>query len=244
MAAVSETMKTPVPECRPYAPHDDLRSFGRRRGRKASARQDLLMHDVLPRVALHVPAALGGAVDLRPAGTSDLWLEIGFGSGEHLLARAVQHPDICLVGCEPFHDGVVKVLDAIESGGPQNIRLYADDARDLLRRLPRSCVGRAFVLFPDPWPKRRHVKRRLLNPRAFQLLAGVMRSGAELRIATDIGDYAAAILLAAREEGSFRWCVSGPRSWRERPVDWITTRYEQKAIAAGRRCYFFSFERQ
>jgi tRNA (guanine-N7-)-methyltransferase len=178
------------------------------------------------------------------AGASDVWLEIGFGSGEHLLGRAAEHPGICCIGCEPFQDGVVKVLDAIETGGRQNIRLYSDDARDLMRVLPPGCIGRAFVLFPDPWPKRRHVKRRLLSRRTFTLLADVMRSGAELRIATDIGDYATGILLAAREEGSFRWRVSGASSWRERPPGWIRTRYEEKAMAAGRRCYFLSFERR
>ncbi|MFM9849014.1 MAG: tRNA (guanine(46)-N(7))-methyltransferase TrmB [Hyphomicrobiaceae bacterium] len=233
----------PATERQGYGPHEDLRSFGRRRGRKPSARQDHLMRDLLPRVALDVRSVLSRA-DLLAAGTRDVWLEIGFGSGEHLLSRAAQHPDICCIGCEPFHDGIVKVLDAIETGGRQNIRLYTDDARDLLRGLPPACIGRAFILFPDPWPKRRHVKRRLLNPRTFRLLAAALRAGAELRIATDIGDYATAILLAAREEGSFRWRVSGPQDWRERPGDWIRTRYEEKAIAASRRCYVFSFERR
>jgi tRNA (guanine-N7-)-methyltransferase len=241
---VLETMKTPASEPRSYGPRDDLRSFGRRRGRKLSARQDHLMRVVLPRVALDASLTRQSIAELLSAGARDIWLEIGFGGGEHLLGRAAEHPEVCFVGCEPFEDGIVKVLDAIESGGPQNVRLYTDDARVLLRGLPPACIGRAFVLFPDPWPKRRHVKRRLLNPHTFQLLAGVMRAGAELRIATDIGDYATAILLAAREEGSFRWRVSEPQGWRQRPVDWIRTRYEQKAIAAGRRCYVFSFERQ
>lgn len=233
-------MKTPA-AC---GPSEDLRSFGRRRGRKPSARQVHLIRDVLPRVAMDASTARRVAADLLSAGANDLWLEIGFGSGEHLLGRAAEHPDICFIGCEPFQDGVVKVLDAIETGGRQNIRLFTADARDLMRELPSGSVGRAFVLFPDPWPKRRHAKRRLLSPRTFRLLAGVMRAGAELRVATDIGDYATAILLAAREDGSFRWRVSGPQSWRERPADWIRTRYEEKAIAAGRRCYVFSFERQ
>ena len=239
-----ETVKAPEAESSRSRPSEHLRSFGRRRGRKPSARQEHLLREVLPRVALNVSAARGIMTEALAAGASDVWLEIGFGSGEHLLGRAAEHPGICCIGCEPFQDGVVKALDAIETGGRQNIRLFADDARDLLRVLPPGSIGRAFVLFPDPWPKRRHVKRRLLNPRTFQLLAGVMRAGAELRIATDIGDYATAILLAAREDGSFRWRVSGPRNWRERPADWIKTRYEEKAIAAGRRCYVFSFERQ
>ncbi len=232
-------MKTPATEPRSRRPRDDLRSFGRRRGRKLSVRQEHLLCEVLPRVALDISAARE-----LVAGARDVWLEIGFGSGEHLLGRAAEHPGICFIGCEPFQDGVVKVLDAIETGGIRNIRVFSDDARDLLRVLPPGSINRAFVLFPDPWPKRRHVKRRLLNPRALGLLANVMRPGAELRIATDIGDYATGILLAAREEGSFRWRVSGASSWRERPAGWIGTRYEEKAIAAGRRCYFLGFERR
>jgi tRNA (guanine-N7-)-methyltransferase len=198
-----------------------------------------LLCEVLPRVALDISVARE-----LVAGARDVWLEIGFGSGEHLLGRANEHPEVCFFGCEPFQDGVVKVLDAIETGGIQNIRVFSDDARDLLRALPPGSIGRTFVLFPDPWPKRRHVKRRLLSPSMFGLLAGIMRPGAELHIATDIGDYATGILLAAREEGSFRWRVSAASSWRERPAGWIRTRYEEKAIAAGRRCYFLGFERR
>lgn len=237
-------MKTPATERSACASREHLRSFGRRRGRKLSARQEHLLRDVLPRVALNASAAREMVAAALPAGPCDVWLEIGFGGGEHLLGRAAEHPGICFIGCEPFQDGVVKLLDAIEARGRQNIRLYPDDARDLLRALPAASIGRAFILFPDPWPKRRHVKRRLLNTRTFALLARVVRAGAELRIATDIGDYAAGILLAAREEGSFRWRVSGASSWRERPAGWIRTRYEEKAIAAGRRCYFLSFERR
>lgn len=223
---------------------DDLRTFGRRRGRKPSVRQESLLRDVLPRVRLDASAARTALVDIRTAGACDIWLEIGFGGGEHLLGRAAEHPDVCFIGCEPFQDGVVKVLDAIEAGGRKNIRLYSDDARDLLRGLPPASIGRAFVLFPDPWPKRRQAKRRLLNAQTVALLASVMRPGSELRIATDIGDYATAILLATREEGSFRWRLSSPRDWRDRPEGWIQTRYEEKALAAGRRCYFMSFERR
>lgn len=237
-------MKAPTAERSSRGALDELRSFGRRRGRKLSARQESLMRDLLPRVRLDATTARTVVADVLKAGARDIWLEIGFGSGEHLLGRAAEHPDVCFVGCEPFQDGVVKVLDAIETGGRRNVRLYSDDARELLRGLPPASIGRTFVLFPDPWPKRRQTKRRLLNTPTFALLAGVMRTGSELRVATDIGDYAAGILLAAREEGSFRWQVSSPRSWRERPGDWIRTRYEEKALSAGRRCYFLSFERR
>jgi tRNA (guanine-N7-)-methyltransferase len=190
-------MKIPAVKGNLHGPREDLRSFGRRRGRKLSERQKYLIREVLPRVRLDAAAAGAAVADILAAGARDIWLEVGFGGGEHLLGRAAEHPDVCFIGCEPFEDGIVKVLDAIEAGGCQNVRLFSEDARELLRGLPPACIGRAFVLFPDPWPKRRHVKRRLLNSRTFGLLATVIRAGGELRIATDIGDYAAGILLAA-----------------------------------------------
>lgn len=219
---------------------NELRSYGRRRGRKPSARQAALLADVLPRVALNLsdrpPAALA---DLFAPRVEDVWLEIGFGGGEHLLWQARSNPHVGLIGCEPFEDGVVKVLSAIEQQALVNLRLHVDDARPLLRWLPDAAIGRAFILFPDPWPKKRHQKRRLVSVATLRELARVMRPGAELRLATDIGDYAQWMLLALREQTSFRWLARGPGDWRVRGPDWPPTRYEQKALEAGRRCYYF-----
>jgi tRNA (guanine-N7-)-methyltransferase len=228
----------------------DLRSYGRRRGRKHSERQAALMATLLPQLApvlstpCPVPAAglFANGSAATPA-IGRIWLEIGFGGGEHLLWQARQNPDVGLIGCEPFEDGVVKVLSAIETERLSNIRLHADDARDLLRWLPEASVDRAFVLFPDPWPKRRHVKRRLLSAATLALLARVLKPGGELRIGTDIGDYARTILMAIQVEGSFDWIARRPHDWRERPHDWPATRYEQKAGREGRRCTFFRFVR-
>jgi tRNA (guanine-N7-)-methyltransferase len=194
----------------------------------------------LPRVALNLsdrpPTALG---DLFVPRVEDVWLEIGFGGGEHLLWQARSNPHVGLIGCEPFEDGVVKVLSAIEQQALVNLRLHVDDARPLLRWLPDAAIGRAFILFPDPWPKKRHQKRRLVSVATLRELARVMRPGAELRLATDIGDYAQWMLLALREQTSFRWLARGPGDWRVRGPDWPPTRYEQKALEAGRRCYYF-----
>jgi tRNA (guanine-N7-)-methyltransferase len=194
----------------------------------------------LPRVALNLsdrpPAALA---DLFARRVEDVWLEIGFGGGEHLLWQARNSPHVGLIGCEPFEDGIVKVLSAVEQEQLGNLRLHADDARPLLRWLPDAAIGRAFILFPDPWPKKRHQKRRLVSAAALRELARVMRPGAELRLATDIGDYARWMLIALREERSFHWLASGPGDWRARGPDWPPTRYEQKAVEAGRRCYYF-----
>jgi tRNA (guanine-N7-)-methyltransferase len=222
----------------------DLRSYGRRRGRRPSARQAALLLHELPRVALKLsvaPPARLSEIFVPPV--DEVWLEIGFGGGEHLLWQARANPRVGLIGCEPFEDGVVKALSAIEQEELANIRLHADDARPLLRWLPDAAIARAFILFPDPWPKKRHQKRRLVSAATLGGLARIMRPGAELRIATDIGDYARWILLAVRQQRSFAWSAAGPRDWRERSADWPSTRYEQKALREGRRCSYFRFRR-
>ncbi len=222
----------------------NLRSYGRRRGRKPSPRQAALWRDALPRFALDIlrppPPRLGAL--FTPA-VEDVWLEIGFGGGEHLLWQARNNAHVGLIGCEPFQDGVVKALSAIEAEALANVRLHADDARPLLRWLPEASIARTFILFPDPWPKARHHKRRLVSAATLADLARVMQPGAELRIATDVADYARWILLAAREQHSFRWTAAEPRDWRERTPDWPPTRYEQKALSDGRRCTYFRFQR-
>jgi len=138
----------------------------------------------------------------------------------------------------------VKVLGAVEAQKTANVRLHADDARAVLRWLPEASIRRAFILFPDPWPKKRHQKRRLVSAAMLRELSRVMAPDAELRLATDIGDYARWMLLAVREEGSFAWEPAGPSDWRLRPLDWPQTRYEQKALNEGRRCAYFRLRRR
>ncbi len=213
----------------------DLRSFGRRRGRKPSDRQAALFRDVLPGVAVDLSAPIAA-----PAAT---WLEIGFGGGEHLVWQAKRNASVTFIGCEPFEAGVVKVLAKIEAERLSNIRVHVGDARDVLRALPEAAIARAFILFPDPWPKRKQRKRRLVNPGTVALLARVLQSGAELRIGTDIGDYAATLLQAFQSEPRFRWLAERPADWRVRTDDWPETRYEAKAAEARRIRYYFRFER-
>lgn len=216
----------------------ELRSYGRRRGRKASDRQEALKADLLPKVALDLAQP-----PMQPAPESELWLEIGFGGGEHLVWQAEHNTAHTVIGCEPFEDGVVKVLTAIADRGLGNVRLHMGDARDVLRWLAPGSISRAFILFPDPWPKRKHRKRRLVNPATLQMLARVLRPGAELRIGTDIGDYARTMLEAFRTEPAFIWQAQSPQDWRLRPDDWPPTRYEQKAEREGRRRYYLRFRR-
>jgi tRNA (guanine-N7-)-methyltransferase len=174
---------------------------------------------------------------------ADVWLEIGFGGAEHLLWQAERNPRIGFIGCEPFQDGIVKALAGIQDRRLENVRLWPDDARAVVRWLPSRSVGRVFVLFPDPWPKKRQQKRRLLNAATLSDLARVLKTGGELRIGTDIGDYARTILIAAQSVPDLCWNAQRPSDWRQRPRDWPPTRYEAKAIAAGRRCTYLTFIR-
>ena len=177
-------------------------------------------------------------------GTREVWLEIGFGGGEHAAWQAANHPQIGLIAAEPFVNGVAALAGKIEADGLGNIRLHDEEVRPLLDWLPPASIARAFILFPDPWPKRRHWKRRIVSPATLAALARVMTPGAQLRVATDIGDYVRTTLLAVMSSRDFDWPALNPAEWRERSPDWPATRYEAKAIAAGRRCYYFRFRRR
>jgi tRNA (guanine-N7-)-methyltransferase len=217
-----------------------IHTFGRRRGRRLRESQRVLLDTLLPQVAIAASSeALAPQALFAPARNA-VWLEIGFGGGEHLAAQAAAHPDVGIIGCEPFVNGTVSLLAHIKAQQLANVRIWPGDARPLLERLPSGSIRRAFVLFPDPWPKARHHKRRLIAPPFLDALARVLAPGAELRVATDDPDYLAWILeqLAARRD--FR--PSAPES-RDRPADWPPTRYEQKAVAAGRRPAYLRFLR-
>jgi tRNA (guanine-N7-)-methyltransferase len=219
--------------------------YGRRRGRRLRTGQRHLVETLLPRLAID----LASAPDLiAPAGLfedapREVWLEIGFGAGEHLAVQARANPGIGLIGCEPYLNGVVRLLTAIEAEGRRNIRILRDDARLLVARLAAASIGRVFILFPDPWPKARHHKRRMVSPAMLAGLARVMAAGAELRIATDDGGYLAAIVTLMHADGNFEWLARRPDDWRRRPADWPATRYEEKALAAGRRPAFLRYRR-
>ncbi len=223
----------------------ELRSFGRKRGRKPSPRQQSLLDTVLPRVALDL-ARCGGAPlgELFAMPVSSVCLEIGFGGGEHLVAEARRNPAVGHIGCEPFQDGVIKLLSAIEEYGLDNVRVHADDVRPLLRLLPPKSLGQVYILYPDPWPKTRHHKRRLVSPALLDDLHYIMQPGAELRVATDIGDYARTTLLAVTTHPGFDWLAAGPADWRTPWPDWPGTRYEAKALREGRAPMYLRFRRR
>ena len=200
-----------------------------------------LLPQLRPDLTRPAPQPLTG---LFAAPVRQVWLEIGFGGGEHLAWQAEQHPDVGIIGAEVFEMGVIQLATRVESEKLENIRLYDEEAQDLLAWLPPASVARAFILFPDPWPKRRHTKRRIVSPATLAALARVMPSGAELRVATDIADYVRTTLLAVMASPDFVWPATQPSDWRGRLADWPPTRYEAKAVAAGRRCYYFRFVRR
>jgi tRNA (guanine-N7-)-methyltransferase len=189
---------------------------------------------LLPRLAINVPAS--GHLDIAPLfgnAQSSIWLEIGFGGGEHLAQMAEQHSQIGFIGCDVFENGIVKLLAQLERRHLDNIRIFADDARLIMAALPPASIGRAFILFPDPWPKRRQHKRRVVSRATLDALAEIMIDDAELRVATDDADYLSWILEHITAHPAFEWLARGPADWRERPPDWPPTRYEAKARAAG-----------
>jgi len=210
------------------------RIYGRRRGRKLRAGRRALMETLLPRLRIVLPPA--GMLDpaILVPHAKDLWLEIGFGAGEHLAEQARTHPDVAVLGAEVFENGIAKLLAAVERDGLTNVRLFVDDARLLLACLPDCSLGRAFILYPDPWPKERHKKRRIVAPETLDQLARTLRPGAELRIATDDADYAMWIGAALADRADFVVLACAEGDWPDRPADWPATRYEQKAVAAGR----------
>ena len=219
---------------------------GRRRGKKLRAGQESLLGTLLPRLALTLPdepakldlARLFGG-RLPPAG---IWLEVGFGAGEHLVWQAEQNPGVGLIGCEPFINGVAKCLAHIERTAVTNLRLFTDDARFVMAALPEQSLDRVFVLFPDPWPKTRHHKRRFVQRANLDVLARLMKPGAELRLATDDPSYLPWMIEHACNHPAFAWLAERPADWRGRPEDWPPTRYEQKMLA-GHKPVFLRFRR-
>jgi tRNA (guanine-N7-)-methyltransferase len=218
--------------------------YGRRKGHRLRPGRQRLLEEVLPKLRVDLPER--GPLDparLFAHRPERFWLEIGFGGGEHLAAQAAAHPEIGLIGCEPFISGVARLLSLIQAQGLTNVRLFTDDARLLMQALPDGCLERIFVLFPDPWPKTRHHKRRIVNAATAAEFARLLQAGGEVRLATDDMGYARAMLLALRGQPALRWQAERPPDWRERPPDWPLTRYESKALAAGRMCVYLRFRR-
>jgi len=178
----------------------------------------------------------------RAFGGRDVWLEVGFGGGEHLVHQAQRNPDIGIIGAEPYINGVAMLLGKIRQAGVSNLRVYPGDARDLMDVLPRASISRAFLLYPDPWPKARHHRRRFVTQEHLQPLARSLTPGALFRVATDIPDYVRQTLEEVPRAG-FDWLAEHPSDWRTPWGDWLSTRYEQKALREGRVPHYLTFVR-
>ena len=207
-----------------------LSSFGRNRGRSLRPYQQQLVDELLPTLAPKAAAPKENYASLA--------VEIGFGGGEHLLAQAAHAPETLFIGCEPYINGVAKCLAGIDQQQLKNIRLFTRDARELLEAMPENCLDAAFILFPDPWPKARHNKRRLVNAQTLDLLARLQKKGGRLLVATDHIDYSQWIEEVLRAHPAYHWVNDGqPRN--TPPVDWTETKYQRKTSEQGRLPQFF-----
>jgi tRNA (guanine-N7-)-methyltransferase len=218
--------------------------FGRRKGHSLRARQAALFDTLLPRLALDLTQP--APPDLRTlfAGVDNVRLESGFGGGEHLIAEAQRLPRTGFIGVEPFVNGMAKALAAIDERKLTNIRLHHGDATDLLTWLPNASLARFDLLYPDPWPKRRHWKRRFVQDNTVAAIARVVRPGGEFRFASDIPDYVAWTLLRLKRSPDFIWTAECADDWRRPWADWPGTRYEAKAKREGRVPCYLIFRRR
>lgn len=210
--------------------HRPLRSFGRIKSRAIKPRQAALFDTLLPGIALPDPKA--GPIDpaaLMP-GAAAVWLEIGFGGGEHLAEQAARHPDTLMIGCEPFLNGVGSALRHIDERGLKNVRLHADDARDVMAALPDASLDRIMILFPDPWHKARHNKRRLVQDETAAEIARLLKPGGVVRFVTDWADYAEWALERFAGAPSLERVASPADDWTTPWEDHVITRYEEKRL--------------
>ncbi len=217
------------------------RLYGRSRGKRVRPGQERLIAEVLPGVEI-APEALAGA---RPFlfETREIWLEIGFGAGEHLIGQAKARPDVGFIGCEPFLNGMASALAAVEREKLANVRLRRGDAVPLLEAAPDAYFSRVFLLYPDPWPKRRHNKRRVISDPMIKTLARALTPGGDVRFATDIDDYAGWTLRRFLASTQFRWAAERADDWRVPWPDWRSTRYEAKARRERRGSVYLTFVR-
>ena len=235
----------PKPDPAPVSGAERRNFYGRVHGKTLRASQKQYLAEDLGRVTLP-----GVTVADNPAravldvaaltGGRPLWLEVGFGGGEHLVHMAARHPDVFLIGCEPFVNGVAMLLGKIRDAGAGNLAIHPGDVRDLFDVLPDGVVQKCFLNYPDPWPKARHHRRRFVTPGYLGALARVMAPGAEFRVATDIPDYVRQTLEEVPQAGFVLERQAGAgEAW----DDWLSTRYEQKALREGRAPHYLTFRR-
>lgn len=202
------------------------------------------MDNLLSELAIALPQKAPLQPHALFPGKKECWLEIGFGAGEHLAHQAALYPHAGIIGCEPYIHGIAWLLAHIRERALENIRIYVQDARFLIEALPDSSLDKVFILYPDPWPKTRQHKRRLVSHATLDQLARVMKKGAQLRLATDDAGYCTWMLEHLLSHHAFSWQAQNADDWLKPPPDWISTRYEQKALDAGRRPTYLQFIRK
>ncbi len=229
------------------------KTFGRRKGRPLRRHHTRLVKELLPQVEIRLPedeagegpapgsGSLDPATCFGDAPPKEIWLEVGYGGGEHLAGQARINPDVGLIGCEFFVAGVARMLAHLEASDLANVRLFTGDARQLLASLAPASLARIFVLYPDPWPKTRHARRRLISPWAVNEFARLLVPGGQVRVASDIPLYCRWTLQHFLADPRFLWQAEAPGDWREPPKDWISTRYEAKALRQGRTPAYLDF---
>ena len=226
-------------------PHRQTSFFGRRKGHKLRNRQAELIEQLLPKIALDIAIpAPNHLAELFRAGTTDVKLEIGFGGGEHLLAEAHAQPSAGFIGCEPYINGMAKILSGIDAEPPGNLKLFAGDAAELLAWAPAGSLARIDLIHPDPWPKRRHWKRRFVQDATIATMARVLKRGAEFRFVSDIDDYCAWTLAHFGRSADFIWTAERADDWRKPWPTFVLTRYGRKAEREGRKANYLIFRRR
>ena len=221
-------------------------NFGRRKGKALRSSQKSFLKD------LEKYCPYGIRLSENPdrekvkffVNENPIWLEIGFGSGEHLFYQAQNNPNVNFIGCEPYINGVATLLGKLHNQNLKNVIIYPGDIRDLMDVLAEQTLERVFLLYPDPWPKKRHHKRRFVSKEFLNPLFPLIKTGGKLYLATDIGDYVRQTLLSIEAYDTILWTAEGPENWRTPWKNWFVTRYEKKAIAAGRCPYYLTFEKR
>ncbi|MBW7910295.1 MAG: tRNA (guanosine(46)-N7)-methyltransferase TrmB [Alphaproteobacteria bacterium] len=220
--------------------------YGRRKGKKLRTQQQGAYEGILPAVTLALPA---GDAPVEPASFFDapvkqVWMEIGFGHGEHLAWHAKNNPDVGFIGCEPFINGIAALCMQIGEHGLKNVRIWPDDARLLLSRLPVQSLDRLFIINADPWPKKRHHKRRFIQTEMLDKLHALLKPGAEFRMATDHPDLAEWLVEKTCAHPGFEWQAKCAADWQTRPADLPETKFQNKGLKAGRPTVFLNFTRK
>lgn len=242
-------------------PIRDHRFYGRRKGKKLKESRVVLLESFLPGVRL--PAfekdEVRDPASFFPFEPEQVWLEVGFGGGEHLAEQSLRRPSVGFIGAEVFLNGITSLLVhltgmekrgdvdpetiGLKEGRTDNVRVYDNDVRDLFPHFPDGSFDRIYVLFPDPWPKKRHRDRRFIGPKNIPVLARLLKKGGELRVASDDMTYIRWALQHLTGSDAFEWTAEEAGDWREPPADWVNTRYEQKALAKGKKPVYLVFRR-